>query len=238
MTYTERDIYQFLDRSTYPYNAEGEFRWRRFAVLCIVSLFWDQTASEQIHRMSHYKNDKGYNQADAPQASKWALNFLHSLPETVESADDVLSLSADDLMLIPRNSMNAAVTMLGHYRKQLVNKLNGFQDVDYTNELVASQQREMKKEPVVDDIKRSKEKINLYDIQPTELDDDDELFSRFEKANVLSEAAMANNAKPDYLKRMEAVMRNDRIQNMKKPTVVPDKTKYDRKEQKKLCDME
>lgn len=237
MKYTERDIYDFLDRSTYPYTVDGEFRWRRFVILCVVSLFWDQTRSEQVHRMSHFKNDKGYNQADAPTASKWALNFLNNLPDDIESADDVLSLNSDELMLIPRDSMNAAVTMLGHYRKQLSNKLNGFQEIDYANELVAKQTAEMKKEPVIDDIKRSKEKINLYDIQPGHLDDDDELFSKFEKANVF-EAAMTKNAKPDYLKRMEAVMRNDRIQNMKKPTVVPDKTKYDRKEQKKLCDMD
>lgn len=232
MVFTERDIYDFLDRVNYPRTGEGEYQWRRFVVLGVVSLFWDQTASEQVHRMSHIKNDRGYSQSDAPQASKWALAFLRSLPDDVETADDVLAIDPRKLMLIPVSDMRAAVTMLGHYRKQLATKLNNFHHQDYTNEMVARNELEMKKKPVVDDIKKTTETMRVSDLEQP----DDDFFSRFEKANVF-EAAMTN-AKPDYLKRMEAVMRNDRIQAMKKQTVVPDKTKYDRKEHRKSCDME
>ena len=237
MVFTERDIYDFLDRVNYPRTGDGEYQWRRFVALCVVSLFWDQTASEQAHRISHIKNDRGYSQSDAPQASKWAQTFLRGLPDDIETADDVLSIEPSKLMLIPMTDMRVAVTMLGHYRKQLATKLNNFHHQDYTNEMVARNEIEMKKNPVVDDITKTTETLNIDDLHPVIDDVDDDLFTRFEKANVF-EAAMGTHAKPDYLKRMEAVMRNDRIQNMKKPTVVPGKTKYDRKEQKKLCDID
>lgn len=48
---------------------------------------------------------------------------------------------------------------------------------------------------------------------------------------------MGKFKKPDYLKRIQNDMRNERIQNMKKPSVIMDKTKYDRKVVNQ-CDLE
>lgn len=35
--------------------------------------------------------------------------------------------------------------------------------------------------------------------------------------------------KPEYMKKIESSMRNDRIQNMKRPSIIPNKKKYNRK---------
>lgn len=237
MHFSERDIYANLDRSTYPPSAYGEFRWRRWVMLCVVALYWDQTESERVHKNSILKNDRGYTQSDAPKATEWAHRFLRNVPIHVDTVQQLLELQPNDLKLIPTDSLGEAVTMLGHYRKQLSNKLNELMDAKNAQEL----SDEINKRPVVDDISRKQEKMNINDLQPRKIDDDIDHFSRFEKAGQLQflpEAIMGKYKKPDYLKQAEAKMRDERIQQMKKPTIIPDKTKYDRKEIKHSCEME
>ena len=211
------DVLAMIDPDRNPETKDNP-GWRYMLTMMICLIRWKQTDDEVKDAGTKYKNGRGYNNADSKLGvamASYAMSDMDSLAKNLsgkEMKKYVKSFTSapeikGDYILIPKDLVPDAQRFVYTYRHQIVADLNKNLAQHTANEYEEKQKRRM-------NMTESQHSLpTIYEALEIE---------KKNKKKTQTQATMTS------MKQWQAQQRNERIQNMKKPSVIQPKTAYKR----------